>query len=71
LQFQSYLNDLFHTTFIARAVHFTCMPLITALWLSLLAPIQSDLVNGTHIVIMLVFLWWFSWGMRDREPPTV
>lgn len=61
LQYQSYLNDIFHTSAFARVVHFTNMPLITGLFLAAL--------GGFHWVgAAALAAWWLAWGLRERLP---
>jgi len=62
LQYQSYLNDIFHTTWPARAGHFVCMPLITGLVIAGL----GATVGGALAVLLAA--WWLAWGIRARLP---
>lgn len=66
LQYQSYLNDIFHLTKVARIGHFTCMPLITALALAGAHPIRVGPVTGDQIGAVVLGAWWLAWGLRER-----
>lgn len=66
LQYQSYLNDIFHLTKTARIAHFTCMPLITALFLCALHPLRLGALTGDQVGALLIGAWWFSWAVRER-----
>ena len=65
LQFQSYLNDIFHLRWPSRAVHFVCMPIITALILAALHPLQLGPVRGSQLGAVLLAGWWLAWGVRE------
>lgn len=66
LQFQSYLNDIFHLRWPARAVHFVCMPIITALLLAALHPLELGPVRASQLGAVLLAGWWLVWGVRER-----
>ena len=66
LQFQAYLNDIFHLRWPARAVHFVCMPIITALLLAALHPLALGPVRGSQVGAVLLGAWWLAWGVRER-----
>lgn len=66
LQYQSYLNDIFHLTRVARVTHFVCMPLITGLFLVALRPLHVGLVRGDMLGAVVLAAWWFTWGLRER-----
>jgi len=66
LQYQSYLNDIFHLTRTARVTHFTCMPLITGLYLAALRPLHAGSVSGDMIGAIVLAAWWLAWGVHER-----
>lgn len=66
LQFQSYLNDIFHLRWPSRAVHFLCMPIITALLLAMLHPVELGPVRASQVGAVLLGGWWLLWGARER-----
>ena len=66
LQYQSYLNDIFHLRWPARAVHFVCMPVITALVLAALHPLQVGGVHGSLVGTIALAAWWLIWAVRER-----
>jgi hypothetical protein len=68
LQYQCYLNDIFHLRTIARVAHFTCMPLITALLLAGLTPLHVGPVDGGQLGTAVLIAWWGTWAVRERLP---
>lgn len=68
LQYQSYLNDIFHRTVLARVAHFTCMPLITGLYLAALQPLHLGNVDGSLLGAGLLAVWWLAWALHERLP---
>jgi hypothetical protein len=61
LRYQSYLNDIFHTSVFARVMHFILMPLITGLFFVAL--------GRWHFAgAIAVAAWWLAWGLRERLP---
>ena len=65
LQFQSYLNDIFHLRWPSRAVHFVCMPIITVLILAALHPVELGPVRASQLAAVLLAAWWLAWGGRE------
>jgi hypothetical protein len=66
LQYQSYLNDIFHLRRVSRVVHFVCMPIITALVLAALHPLRVGGVPGSLLGAIALAGWWLLWAVRER-----
>lgn len=66
LQYQSYLNDIFHLRWCSRAVHFVCMPIITALVLAALHPLRLGGLHGSLLGAIALAGWWLLWSVRER-----
>jgi hypothetical protein len=63
LAYQSYLNHVFHRTWLARAGHAVCMPIIVTALLALLYPVHAVLPGGLALAA-----WWAYWGVKERDP---
>lgn len=63
LAYQSYLNQVFHRTRLARAGHAVCMPVIVTALLALLYPVHA-LLPG----VLALAAWWAYWAVKERDP---
>jgi hypothetical protein len=63
LAYQSYLNHVFHRTWLARAGHAACMPVVVTALLALLYPIHATLGGALALAA-----WWAYWAVRERDP---
>ncbi len=65
LQYQSYLNDIFHTTWIARAGHTIAMPGIV-----IFIALTIRTLGGESVAIAFqvgLTLWWLAWAFIERD----
>ena len=63
LAYQSYLNHVFHRTWLARAGHAACMPVIVTTLLALLYPVHATLPGALALAA-----WWAYWAVKERDP---
>jgi hypothetical protein len=63
LAYQSYLNHVFHRTWLARAGHAVCMPVIVTALLALLYPVHATLPAALALAA-----WWAYWAVKERDP---
>jgi hypothetical protein len=63
LAYQSYLNHVFHRTWLARAGHAVCMPVIVTALLALLYPVGATLPGAVALAA-----WWAYWAVKERDP---
>jgi hypothetical protein len=63
LAYQSYLNQVFHRTWLARAGHAACMPVIVTALLALLYPVHAVLPGAVALAA-----WWACWAVKERDP---
>lgn len=78
LRYQSYLNNVFHRTVLARVGHAVCMPVIVAAMLAVLCPVRLgtapalpglDLaVNASLPAAAVLAAWWAAWAVKERDP---
>ena len=62
LAYQSYLNHVFHRTWLARVGHAICMPVIVIALLALLYPVHATLPGA-----LVLAAWWAYWAVRERD----
>jgi len=65
LQYQSYLNDIFHTTWVARTGHAIAMPFIV-ICMALIARTYTGDTGGIIFQTVLT-LWWLIWAFIERD----
>ncbi len=65
LQYQSYLNDIFHTTWVARLGHAVAMPCIVTLMLMIARVLLGEWAAVT--VASVFALWWLVWARLERD----
>ena len=63
LAYQSYLNHVFHRTWLARVSHAACMPVIVTALLALLYPVHATLPGAFALAA-----WWAYWAVKERDP---
>jgi hypothetical protein len=63
LAYQSYLNHVFHRTWLARVGHVACMPVIVTALLALLYPVHATLPGALALAA-----WWAYWAVKERDP---
>jgi hypothetical protein len=62
LVYQSYLNHVFHRTWLARAGHAACMPVVVTALLALLYPLHAVLPGAAALAA-----WWAYWAVKERD----
>lgn len=62
LVYQSYLNHVFHRTWLARVGHAACMPVIVTALLALLDPVHATIPGGLALAA-----WWAYWAVKERD----
>jgi hypothetical protein len=62
LGYQAYLNHVFHRTWLARAGHAACMPVIVTALLALLYPVHATLPGAIALAA-----WWAYWAVKERD----
>lgn len=67
LVYQSYLNMIFHRTWLARIGHAVCMPLIVAAMLAALCPVHLGPVNASLPAALVLAIWWAAWAVKERD----
>jgi hypothetical protein len=77
LRYQAYLNLVFHRTWLARAGHAICMPLIVAAALAALCPLRPGAwpalpglalpVNASLPAAVALAAWWAIWAVVERD----
>ena len=65
LQYQSYLNDVFHTTWVARLGHTVCMPLIVTSMIAAARALGGE--PGALIFTSVLLAWWLAWATLERD----
>jgi len=71
LRYQSYLNNVFHRTRLARVGHAVCMPVIVASMLAVLCPVRlgsAPGVNASLPAAVGLAVWWSVWAVKERDP---
>jgi hypothetical protein len=68
LRYQSYLNDVFHRTRLARVGHAVCMPLIVTAMLAALWPLRLGPVTAALPAAVGLAVWWAWWAVKERDP---
>jgi hypothetical protein len=63
LRYQSYLNDVFHTTRTARWGHAVCMPIVVVLTLT-----AAEAVGVRALLAAVLLGWWLAWAALERDP---
>jgi hypothetical protein len=63
LAYQSYLNHVFHRTWLARAAHAACMPVIVTALLALVYPLHATIPCALALAA-----WWAYWAVKERDP---
>jgi hypothetical protein len=64
LQYQSYMNDIFHTTKCARIGHTLAMPCIVVCWLMIARLLGESFAMAFHTGMTL---WWLAWAFIERD----
>jgi hypothetical protein len=77
LRYQSYLNNVFHRTRLARVGHAICMPVIVAAMLAALCPLRlgataalpglSLPINASLPAAVGLAAWWAGWAVKERD----
>ena len=65
LRYQSYLNDIFHTTPVARIGHAVAMPCIV-----ILLSLAVHTLGGEMVAVLFqagLTVWWLSWAAIERD----